>query len=411
MKLNSTFKRTSILGLCFLAVSAAFGQASPSEQASFELGSGLNLQFNDGDYKFNLGGMIQPNFGFEIDGDADPDYILNARRSYLNFSGEAVQEKVDFFIQLDFSLNEPLLDAWVAYHPIKNVSIAVGQKQTIANNREMLFMEDQLQFANRTLLSSQFSNTGREFGLFVNWKFGPEKFVVMPRIAVTSGDGRNSFGADSRDVDLGGLKYAARLDIYPLGEFSEGNDKCVPDLLGEESPKILIGAAASLNDGASGITGEGHGDFFIYNAIGLPQLPDYRQLYGDILVKYRGFSLLGEYVVATAASLESTFVDPTALNPLVPTEISEYLALGTSFNGTLGYVSKSGYGIDASYAQVAPEFEFNPNSIVGELSAVTLGLSRYLKGNALKIQASISQISDDFDNNFTRGDLIFQLRF
>jgi len=399
--------------LCLSLLSALPGnsQESPSEQANFELGSGLSFQFNEGDYSFNLGGMIQPNFGFINDGEADTDYILNARRTYLNFGGEAVKEKVDFFIQLDFSLNEPLLDAWVAYHPIKNISIAVGQKQTIANNREMLFMEDQLQFADRTLLSTKFSGSGREFGLFVDARFGSEKFVVMPRIAVTSGDGRNSFGADSRDVDFGGLKYAARLDVYPFGEFSEGNEKCVPDLMGEESPKILLGAAASFNDGASGIAGEGHGDFIIFNAVGLPQLPDYRQLYGDILVKYRGFSLLGEYAVATATSLESTFVDPTALNPLVPTEISEYLMLGTGFNGTLGYVSSTGYGIDASYTQVAPEFEFNPSSILTELSAVTIGLSKYMKGNALKIQASISQITDQSDNKITRGDLIFQLRF
>ena len=128
-------------------------------------------------------------------------------------------------------------------------------------------------------------------------------FGIVPQVAITSGDGRNSFGTDSRDVDLGGLKYGARLDIYPLGFFSEGNDKSTADLAHEESPKLVLGVAASYNDGASHSAGEGHGDFFLYNADGRVQLPDYRQVYGDILVKYKGISVLGEYLIATATSL------------------------------------------------------------------------------------------------------------
>lgn len=378
---------------------------------SFELGNGLQISSQNGNYVFGLGGMIQPTIGFEQIEDNDADYFLNSRRSYFNIQGKAVQEKVSFLIQTDFSLTQPLLDAWLSYQVHSSTAITVGQKQTIGNNREMMIMEDQLQFVDRSLLSSQFSASGREFGLYIDSKIQLGEIILKPSIAVTSGDGRNSFGSDSRDVDLGGMKYAARLDILPLGAFTENNDLCIADLAHEERPKLVIGAAASYNDGASNITGEGHGDFLIYNIEGKQQLPDYRQLYADILFKFKGISVLGEYVIATATSLEQTYTDNLGQAPLLPTQISEFLALGSGYNATVGYTLKKGYGLDIRYSAVQPEFEFNPNSLVGEWTETSVGFSRYLKGNSLKLHASISQITNDSDQNITRGNLMFQLRF
>jgi len=53
---------------------------------------------------------------------------------------------------------------YITYHPIKNLSITIGQKQNIANNREMLIMENQLQYPDRSLLSQEYIRSGREFG-------------------------------------------------------------------------------------------------------------------------------------------------------------------------------------------------------------------------------------------------------
>jgi len=84
-------------------------------KANFNLGSGLNFSFNEGDYKFNLGGFIQPSFLSEKVSGFDAENEFNSKRSFLMFSGKAKKEKVSFFIQLDYSLSEPLLDAWLAY--------------------------------------------------------------------------------------------------------------------------------------------------------------------------------------------------------------------------------------------------------------------------------------------------------
>lgn len=404
-------KNTLLLYL-FLSISLGLiaQKKEPKNVASFELGSGMNFSFNEGAYQFNFGGFIQPFYGFSQTQDSDPDHFFTARNTFLLLSGKAVKEKVSFSIQADYSRNQPLLDAWVAYHPTKNTVITFGQKQTFVNNREMIYREDRLQFTNRSLLSQTMSNTGREFGVFAETKLGTD-FGIVPMLAVTSGDGRNSFGSDSRDTDFGGLKIGGRLDVYPLGYFSEGNDLHSADLGREQKLKLVVGAAISQNYGATNVVGEGHGNFFLYDSIGGLQLPNYTQLYVDILVKYKGFSFLGEFANASAQLTDKSYLDAGAATILVPTQISQYLMLGDRMNFQLGYVTKSGFSFDARYEIASPEFSANLNSILSESNALTFGVSKYFDNNNLKIQTSVTSI--DFANNKNQllGELLMQIVF
>lgn len=384
----------------------------PVHKASFELGKGLSFLLNNGDYTFSLGGMIQPYIALDKTEDNDADYFFNAKRTYFNISGRAIKEKVGFFIQTDFSLGQPLLDAYITYYPKENIEISFGQRQNIANNREMLLMEDHLQFADRSLLSSAFSQSGREFGFFIIPKLSLGHFSFVPQISITSGDGRNSFGENSRDLDLGGFKYSARLDLLPFGFFTKDNDKQLADLAHESKPKIVLGIAASYNDGASNKTGEGHGDFFLFNREFEDQLPDYRQLFGDILFKYKGFHFLGEYGISSATNLEGAFTDVIAQNSLVPTQISEFLALGSAFNSQIGYVSKKGLGVDLRYSRTEAEFKDNVSSIIKDNSAISLGLSKYVKQNSLKYTFAITQLeTENVDSNLLKAEFMVQIIF
>ena len=404
--------KKQLVYFCVLVfITIAIGDLHAQNKASFELGNGLNFSLNDGAYKFKIGGMIQPSLNMEKMNSANPDYYFNVKRSYFNISGMALKEKVSFFLQTDFSLGSPLLDAWVAYMPLKNLNIAFGQKQSIANNREMLIMEDKLQFADRSLLSTKLSGAGREFGLFVSQKLVLKNIGFVPQVAITSGDGRNSFGVDSRDSDKGGLKYSGRLDIYPLGYFTAGNEDLVADLVHEKKIKMVVGGAASYNDGASSSVGEGHGDFQLYDASGAAKFPDYRKFYGDILVKYRGFSFLGELAMTSATSLDGSYTAASISSPLIPMQISEYLALGTAFNTQLGYVTKSGYALDLRYDALMPEFGSNVNSIVKETSGLTVGFSKYFKQNNLKLQTSFSSLSYGDNTSQLLGSFIVQFVF
>ena len=381
-----------------------------NNSVDYKIGNGLDFSLNDGNYQFNLGGFIQPTYNYsKIDGE-DGEHEFNSRRSYIQFSGKAKREKVSFLFQLDYSLNEPLLDAWIGYHPTENINIFFGQKQNFVNNREMMYREDRLQFTDRSFLSNNFSNTGREFGVFITSKFG-NTFGIAPMVSLTSGDGRNSFGTDSRDSDLGGIKYGGRLDLYPLGFFKEGNDVTSTDLKREEKPKFVVGVAGSKNNGASNNVGEGHGNFVLYDANGGNNYQDYTQLYADFLLKYQGFSLLAEYVNATASGIDLTYTDANATQVLAPTQISEYLVLGDSFNVQLGYVFTNGFSFDARYEMANQEFVSNSNSLLQDAKAYTFGITKYFVENNLKVQTSYTNFKPDLGNSISQFELLFQITF
>ncbi len=396
--------KTIVAAFLFLFGFTAIAQVEiKTESKEFQLGDGLRFNVNDGDYKFKIGGFIQGVYQHEKTVGSLANNYMNAKNAYFTLSGSMLKEKVSFLLQNNFSNGKPLLDAWVAYSPISNLKITFGQKQTFTNNRELTFFEDKLQFVDRGIFSSQFSNLGREFGVFFESEFSEGNFIIKPKIAVTSGDGLNSFGADSRDIDKGGLKYGGRVDILPLGKFKEGNDGYIADLKHEDNLKVLFGTAYSYNIGASNKVGEGHGDFVLYSNTGRVKLPDYRKFYEDILFKYKGFSLLAEYVNTTATTLDNTFLNAGATRPLYLTEISEYLVLGDGYNVQAGYVTKSGYSLDLKYEKLNQEFDNNASLLLDQ-EAYTIGFTKYFKGNNFKIQSSVS--SNNVDKfNTTSSDI------
>lgn len=403
--------KSLLFGLLSICQLSLYAQENTPLETSFEMGQGLQFNFNNGDYQFKIGGMIQPQLAFRKDSTADASYFFNSRRTFFNVSGKAAKEKISFLLQTDFSLTAPLMDAWVCYKPYKQLSISVGQQLTFTNNREMAIMETQFQFIERSILSNQFSSTGREFGIFIESNFNFGNVLISPKAAITSGDGRNSFGVSSTDYDLGGVKYGGRLDVYPLGNFKEGNDLVIADIKHEDKPKLVLGAAGSLNKGASHVTGEGHGSFLLYDTAGMNKLPNYRKLYYDVLFKYRGFSLLAEYAIATAGIEEGTYFDQSALNAVKTTEISQLLSLGTGYNAQAGYVLNGKYGIDVRYAKLNREFSTNASSVLQDQEEITYGLTRYFNGNNLKVNASVSHLTVGSAAPTLVGNLYVQLLF
>ena len=394
-------------------------QESSQNKSDFDFGNGVSLSFEDGDYNFSINGYIKPTYVYNemtsiVDGGTINEFNrqFKSKNSVLEISGNAKKENVSFSIRMDYSLSNPLLEAWVGYHPSKSINVYFGQKNSFLNNREMIFNEDILQFTDRSLLSQNHTNSyGQEFGLFIETTFG-EEFILSPKFAVTSGDGRNSFGEDSRDSDLGGVKFGARLDLYPFGNFSKGNEGSV-DLVGEQKLIMELGFAYSKNIGTSHRTGNGHGDIMFYDADGNNNLPDYEKIFIDLLLKYKGFSFLAEYADAAASGLNQTYTD--TFNLLIPQQISEYLVLGSSYNFQLGYIFQNDIGIDFRYEFSTPEFtnEINnsyENSILQDFENMSLGISKYFDNNNLKIQVGVSSIKYFYGDETTIAELVCQIR-
>jgi len=379
-----------------------------NNSSDFVLGKGFVINSGD-DYHLKLSGMIQSNFSATFDTLENTNYIFNPKHNFFSISGFSKPERVSFLMLADFSLSSPLLDTWIAYHFNNNVRLSFGQKLISGNNRAMKYKRNNLQFHERSLLSTSYSNSGREFGIFLDLNLTLKRFNINPSFGISSGDGRSFLTTNSVNFDFGGFKYFGRVDFYPLGYFSEGNNIQVSDIKREKQLKFVFGIAASYNNGVSNSVGEGHGDFLLYDANGNILLPDYQKLYTDLLLKFRGFSVLGEYVIASSSSSDQIYIDriPTLFQK---NQISEFLAIGTGLNFSIGYVLKNNLGFDISYSQINPEFENNYNSVIKINDELRFAFSRYLLGNNLKISSTYSRIKDQNEKISSLISIIMQLK-
>jgi len=411
----STFRSRSeavvtALITALLGVPAAAAEL-PENEVSYDLGDGLRFSLDDGTHVFRIGGFVQPSWQATFLPDGQVEQVLVAKRTQFGIDGSLENDRIPFEILTDFSLGQPLLNAWVGYRPVEGLTLSAGQRPNPANLREMLYNEGYLSFPERSLVSRTFSETGREFGLFADVDIAIGQAHLRPSLSVTSGDGRNSFGTDSRDVDLGGFKWGGRLDLLPFGDFSEGNRASVSDVVGEDSPRLAIGGAVSFNDGASGRNGEGHGEFLLFDEGGDAQLPDYTKIHADVVFKWQGLSVLGEFVTTSASGLDGAFTDDVGGNPLVSSEIAEFLVLGQGINGQLGYCFGFGLGLDVRYSMLLDEFPDNGGSQLQETSELGAVLTAFLDDHDLKIQLAGSRVEVADTEPFLVGELLAHLRF
>tara|TARA_B110000977_G_scaffold32388_1_gene43004 strand:+ start:4614 stop:5891 length:1278 start_codon:yes stop_codon:yes gene_type:complete len=400
-------------------ISASFDK---NNDYTYNLGSGILFNFDDSTHMFQIGGMSQPRFlnSRVNDTTLDPGNYFGIKRSYFSLNGSLNKGMFSFLIQTNFSDSYPLLDAWAGYHPNKNVSIYFGQRMSPFNNLSMQIMEYNLQFASRNYLSQNFTESGREFGLFIESKFSIGNIGFKPILAITSGDGKNSFGVLSSDTDQGGLKYGGRLNIYPFGFFKENNEFIGHDTYKEKSHKLMFGFSSSLNQGASHEIGEGHyfqdlppnGTFMFFDTIGNRKLPNYLKNYVDILYKYKGFNILFEYVNTAAYNLQGTSLNSTGSLLLEPTQISQYLVLGNAFNIQGGYLFKSDWSIDMKFGRSYYEFE-QTYSILQNYDSMGAGITKYFSNRAVKTQLMASYVNfQSLENQNILGlECLLQIKF
>jgi len=354
--------------------------------ATFRKGQGLEVGFPSSGYLFGFTGLAQPGMSLSRL-DADTTFSLGTftRRAYLTFKASDLERGIDVLVRANYIASTPLLDAYINYAVNDWLSIRTGQFQNPSNNREMQFYEGHLAMPDRSLLSRTFVETGREFGLSLTGSFGSaESFMVEPSLAVTSGDGINSFGSLSNDPDKGGVKFGGRLDVYPFGQFDATS---ASDFERNETPKAVIGWATNYNMGASGPVGESHGEWLIFDENGQEQLPHYLKNHIDLLAKWKGASLLAEYTNAAAYQLDGAYTSASLGTLLMPTEISQYLMLGNAFNIQGGYLLKNGLQLDVRFGQTFPEFD-QGSSLLEVIDAIGGCLTWHVAEHALKLQAS-----------------------
>ncbi|TAD86909.1 MAG: hypothetical protein EAY75_06775 [Bacteroidetes bacterium] len=396
--------RFILSGLCIVLANRGLAQSINIDSTfTYAQGEGVFINLGKGEgTKINLLTTTQP--GVQYTNIPSLVATPNSTRMSLNLVRIAVaastyKNKITMGLVTDFTGTTPILEAWAGYKLSKQAKIIFGQKQTHTNNR--LAMEDErfAQVMSQSIggtssdgimyggLMHNFVGSTREAGLYVETNFNVGKMRVYPSASLTTGRGQNFFDAYTQ----GGYKYGGRLDIMPLGDFIKNNAFIAHDIYREMKPRLALGVAASVNVNASNADGSSNPNVVgIFKKGGKAGFANYRKLVADAMFKYKGFAMVGEYMVGTVAGAD-LFTNTAATNKLTEEVASGYYNLGSAFNMQTSYVFKKGLAIDGRFTVVTPEFEM-ASSRVNKQDWVTLGINKYLKRNALKVGINVSYI-------------------
>jgi len=291
----------------------------------------------------------------------------------LRLDGHVLDPRLRYQVQLSFSrfdqdwdihkVPNVLRDAMVWYTVKKGFTIGLGQSK-LPGNRQRVISSGEQQFADRSIVNAALT-LDRDVGLFVNYFFDREQQLAFRlKTAVTSGEGRNALPSDR------GLAYTGRLEILPLGVFSGRNDYFEGDLQHEPRPKISIGGTVHANDRAVRTGGQ----------LGLPLYGsrDLFSVHADMVVKYKGWALSGEYLYRHAD-------DPVTLDP---DQNVRYVQSGQGVNTQLSYCSSKMWEIALRHSYLEPQREINAWEPLRAQYGICIG--KYLNKHRVKVQTDFT---------------------
>ena len=386
---------------------------------NYQLGEGWSYQ--SGPFTGEITALVQPHLEWKYGPSevfSDATVRTRLRRARVRFAGDHRDSRFYYRLTLDLSGTSELDDAqgimlfqsFVGYRLTPQHRITVGQRGNPAGPREMQMNSGTLQLVERSRVSSAFA-TIAEMGIFYDGRMRlTGKQFLRPALAITTGDGANPFGRD-----YGGLKYAARLDWVPNGLFTRFGQFRQADLVRERSPKLIVGAYANFNQGMSSRRGREQGAILYLDANLDPLLPNYAQVGVDGLLKYRGFSLLAEWIQAQAyvpeeiayrvrndGSVASTF-EIDGVND-VSAYVRNRMMTGSGFNVQAGYVLPSNWSVDVQATQLNPaDFSFLRNgAFYDRPQYYTIGFTHYASrwyGLKHQLSATWNSVGPDARNH------------
>ncbi len=365
---------------------------------NIEVGKGVTFRPRSNWFEMTLRFRMQNMVGLSF----NDDFTLTktearVKRLRLRFDGYIYSPKLVYSIQLGFTAYdaEPLpngnmnivRDAIVYYVPSPRWNIGFGQTK-IKANRARINSSSALQFVDRSIVNSEF-NLDRDFGFFgeYNMRQG-EGFNLSAKGSVTLGEGRN-WGSSPN----GGMIYMGRLELYPLGRFSAKGDLLEGDFDHEEQVRILLAGAYAYNHKASRLKGP-RGEV----------MPDgeTRNLgsyFADFILKYRGFAFYTDFM---GRSCDTPLFDP---------ESNAFVYSGCGLNIQTSYLFGNKWEVALRNSTLFPESEVQPMAGYRNWNQTTLGVTRYIIGHSLKVQADVSYNvrSKSVTPDYNRWEIRFQL--
>jgi phosphate-selective porin OprO/OprP len=363
------------MGCLALALSqTVVAQNESDERSLLQVQKGISFT-KDSLFSLNMRFRLQNRIGFRTESGEDLSFEqtdFRIRRLRVRLDGFVFNPRIQYYIQLGFSKSDmdldggevaqPIRDAILYYHFSPNFYVGLGQAK-LPGNRERVISSGNLQFAERSIANSFFT-LDRDFGVFAYYTIPSQgKAVYQFKGAISSGEGRNPSVGDR------GLSYTGRMEVLPFGKFTNGGDYSEGDLELEARPKLSLGASYNYNESGSRSRGQLGPELY--------QKRDQRVFIADMMLKYKGWALLGEYFSRNASN-------PITYNPL---GLRQAVWVGSGQNLQVSkLISKQGE-LAIRYAQITPKQSIR--NLEMQREETTLGYTHYVGGHRVKLQGNL----------------------
>ena len=381
--MNKTIQSFFLLFVGLLSIVQA------QEISDTKFGKGMiNFIAKDSSFSVKFAPRIQSRFQSQWDyneeeyDDAELNFLV--RRARLKFGGFAFTPKLKYKIELGLSnrdlsgasvynRNTPryILDAVVMWNFHENFELWAGQTK-LPGNIERVVSSANLQLIDRSLLNSKF-NIDRDMGIQLRHKTKlGGNWISREKFSISQGEGRNI-----TEGNIGGLQYTSRLELLPFGEFSSKGDYSQGDLKREKSIKAMFGFTYDINNNA--VKNRSNMGSYITQSNGGLFETDITTVFIDGVIKYNGFALTGEYASRNADTIEALEADGR-------TKTGAVVGAGSAINFQGSYLFKNNVEMTLRYTNV----DFKEVIRLSDLQQITYGISKYVVGHSLKIQADLS---------------------
>jgi len=381
------FKKLALLLIIILpTIGTALGQER-DDRATILNFKGIQYKSKDSLFYTNFRFRMQNRLGYSnvLDEIENDKFEARIRRLRMRMDGYIYTPKISYSVQLAFSRGDQdfddsgvpniVRDAVLFYNFSDDFYVSFGQNK-LPGNRQRMNSSGSLQFADRSLVNSNFT-VDRDFGISFNLSKKLGGVPVNAKAAISTGEGRPVNTTDD------GLAYTGRIEFLPLGDFTNDNDYSEGDLEREQKPKLSIGGGYSYNDRTireGGQTGK-----FVQNPFTL------KTAFADAIFKYQGFAYQVEY-------MRRDVDDPLNITDEGDESEATHAYKGWGINQQTSYLLNHGYEIAGRYTFIQPHQDIK--SYESQTEVLEIGLTKYLKAHRLKFQLNANyMIKDGYYNN------------
>lgn len=382
------------------------GAAAPAQTSTpssplpdFVVAPGKGISLTSADKRFQLGvrARVQLRETLQKD-DVQTQLESQVRTLRLVVAGHALVPELKYLIQFAFGANDfesgnssPIFDAFVEYTKLRDLNVRVGQF-FVPFDRARTIREFALQFVDRQGVVRELT-LDRDVGIMFS---STDLFGLSSRLAynvfVGGGDGRNRV-ADAKNKygpQTPGLLVVGRLIARPFGAFDDDQEG---DVTRSATPHLALGVAGAYNLS----TDRDHSTYGTTYTLGTF---NYTHAAADLVFKWKGFSLLTEFLYRKANAEEHSATVAMA-------KVTERSRSGYGYFAQVGQMLTSQLELTARAEKL-----WGTDRALRDLAKVSGrqvggGLNLYLNGHAFKLQTDYFYV---FGDDFGKGSHVARLQ-